>query len=53
MRDLMDMCDFLGYLVKNTCRTKGDTVIVELHLQLKDDLMNYLNFSNGVYCSKV
>lgn len=35
----MDMCDLLGYLVKNTCRTKGDTVIVELHLQLKDDLL--------------
>ncbi|PWA66724.1 Argonaute/Dicer protein, PAZ [Artemisia annua] len=24
VRDLMDMCDLLGYLVKDTCRTKGD-----------------------------
>nr|GEX89613.1 endoribonuclease Dicer homolog 3a isoform X1 [Tanacetum cinerariifolium]GEX93376.1 endoribonuclease Dicer homolog 3a isoform X1 [Tanacetum cinerariifolium] len=39
MRDLMEMCDLLGYLVKDTCRTKGDTVIVELHLQLKDELL--------------
>lgn len=35
----MDMCDLLGYLVKDACRTKGDTVILELHLQLKDDLL--------------
>lgn len=33
MRDLMDMCDLLGYLVKDTCRTKVDTVILELHLR--------------------
>ncbi|PWA42074.1 Argonaute/Dicer protein, PAZ [Artemisia annua] len=39
MRDLMDICDLLGYLVKDTCRTKVDTVILELHLQLKDDLL--------------
>ncbi|PWA49555.1 Argonaute/Dicer protein, PAZ [Artemisia annua] len=38
-RELMEMCDLLGYLIKDTCSTKGDTVIVELHLQLKDELL--------------
>ncbi|KAJ9548492.1 hypothetical protein OSB04_021035 [Centaurea solstitialis] len=40
LRELMEFCDSMGYFVKDACRSKGDGVIAELRLQLKDALLN-------------
>lgn len=39
LRELMELCDSLGYFIKDVCRNKGDKVIIELRLQLKDVLL--------------
>lgn len=39
LRELMELCDSMGYFAKDTCRSKGDTVTAELRLQLKDALL--------------
>ncbi|XP_024966955.1 endoribonuclease Dicer homolog 3a isoform X2 [Cynara cardunculus var. scolymus] len=39
LRELMELCDSMGYFTKDTCRINGDTVIAELRLQLKDALL--------------
>ncbi|XP_059458543.1 endoribonuclease Dicer homolog 3 [Corylus avellana] len=38
-RKLNELCDSLGYFIKEKCIQKGDMVHVELKLQLKDDLL--------------
>ncbi|XP_076918654.1 endoribonuclease Dicer homolog 3-like [Bidens hawaiensis] len=38
-RELMEFCDSKGYFVKDSCRSSGDGVIVELRLQLEDALL--------------
>ncbi|XP_023744994.1 endoribonuclease Dicer homolog 3a isoform X1 [Lactuca sativa] len=39
LRELMELCDSMGYFTKETCRSNGDMVISELRLQLKDALL--------------
>ncbi|KAI3514031.1 hypothetical protein L1887_12347 [Cichorium endivia] len=39
LRELMEFCDSMGYFTKETCKSKGDMVIAELRLQLKDALL--------------
>lgn len=39
LRELMELCDSLGYFIKDVCRNKGDKVVIELRLQLKDVLL--------------
>ncbi|KAH0698362.1 hypothetical protein KY285_015597 [Solanum tuberosum] len=39
LRELIELCDSLGYFWKEHCVVKGDTVNAELRLQLKDDLL--------------
>lgn len=39
LRELMEICDSMGYFIKDMCRSKGDTVIAEIRLQLKDVLL--------------
>lgn len=39
LRELMEFCDSMGYFTKETCKNKGDMVIAELRLQLKDALL--------------
>ncbi|KAL7588569.1 hypothetical protein Lser_V15G38263 [Lactuca serriola] len=39
LRELMELCDSTGYFTKETCQIKGDMVIAELRLQLKDALL--------------
>nr|XP_019070569.1 endoribonuclease Dicer homolog 3a isoform X1 [Solanum lycopersicum] len=38
-RELIELCDSLGYFFKEHCVMKGDTVNAELRLQLIDDLL--------------
>ncbi|XP_043722967.1 endoribonuclease Dicer homolog 3a isoform X4 [Telopea speciosissima] len=39
LRQLHELCDHLGYFIKEMCVTKGDVVHAELRLQLKDVLL--------------
>ncbi|KAL8236785.1 hypothetical protein R6Q59_017866 [Mikania micrantha] len=40
LRELLELCDSKGYFVKDTCREKGDSVMMaELRLQLEDVLL--------------
>ncbi|KAK4365008.1 hypothetical protein RND71_016366 [Anisodus tanguticus] len=39
LRELIELCDSLGYFLKDHCVVKGDTVHAELRLQLKDELL--------------
>ena len=39
LRELNELCDSLGYFIKEKCTKKGETVHAELTLQLKDDLL--------------
>ena len=39
LRELMEFCDSMGYFVKDACSSKGDIVIADLRLQLKDALL--------------
>ncbi|KAJ4951413.1 hypothetical protein NE237_028245 [Protea cynaroides] len=39
LRQLHELCDHLGYFIKENCVTKGDMVHAELRLQLKDVLL--------------
>ncbi|GAB2250760.1 hypothetical protein Droror1_Dr00017010 [Drosera rotundifolia] len=39
LRELNELCDSLGYFVKETLITKGETVHAELRLQLDDSLL--------------
>lgn len=39
LRELIELCDSLGYFLKDHCMVKGDTVHAELRLQLKDELL--------------
>ncbi|KAI3682095.1 hypothetical protein L2E82_50127 [Cichorium intybus] len=39
LRELMELCDSMGYFTKETCESKDDMVITELRLQLKDALL--------------
>ncbi|KAI3514025.1 hypothetical protein L1887_12341 [Cichorium endivia] len=39
LRELMELCDSMGYFTKETCKSKDDMVIAELRLQLKDALL--------------
>ncbi|KAL9677647.1 hypothetical protein QQ045_005880 [Rhodiola kirilowii] len=38
-RELIELCDSLGYFVNETCTRKGDVVHAELRLQLRDVLL--------------
>lgn len=38
-RELIELCDSLGYFVNETCTHKGEVVHAELRLQLKDVLL--------------
>lgn len=39
LRELMELCDSLGYFVKESCISKGQVVHAELRLQLRDVLL--------------
>ncbi|KAH9653048.1 Endoribonuclease Dicer [Citrus sinensis] len=39
LRELIELCDSLGYFVKENCTLKGEMVHAELRLQLKDVLL--------------
>ncbi|KAF8393640.1 hypothetical protein HHK36_021886 [Tetracentron sinense] len=39
VRELNELCDYLGYFIKETCTNKGEMVHTELRLQLKDVLL--------------
>lgn len=39
LRKLNELCDSLGYFIKEKCIKKGDTVHAKLSLQLKDALL--------------
>lgn len=39
LRELIELCDSLGYFIKEKCTKKGETVHAELTLQLKDVLL--------------
>lgn len=39
LRELIELCDSLGYFIKESCTRKGEMVHAELKLQLKDDLL--------------
>ncbi|KAF3659003.1 Endoribonuclease Dicer -like protein 3b [Capsicum annuum] len=39
LRELIELCDSLGYFLKDHCVVKGDSVNAELRLQLKDELL--------------
>ncbi|KAA8546198.1 hypothetical protein F0562_003063 [Nyssa sinensis] len=39
LRELIELCDSLGYFIKENCIKKGEMVHAELRLQLKDVLM--------------
>lgn len=39
LRELIELCDFLGYYFKEHCVNKSDKIHVELRLQLKDELL--------------
>ncbi|KAG9129978.1 hypothetical protein Leryth_007097 [Lithospermum erythrorhizon] len=39
LRELIELCDSLGYFVKDDCTTDGEMVRAELKLQLKDALL--------------
>ncbi|CAL8995994.1 unnamed protein product [Prunus brigantina] len=39
LRELIELCDSLGYFIKETCTKKGETVHVKLTVQLKDVLL--------------
>lgn len=39
-RELNELCDHLGYFIKEKCTTKGETVRAEVTVQLKDVLLS-------------
>nr|XP_043620815.1 endoribonuclease Dicer homolog 3a [Erigeron canadensis] len=39
LRELLELCDSMGYFMKDVCCIKGDNVMAELRLQLKDVLL--------------
>lgn len=39
LRELIELCDSLGYFIKETCIKKGELLHAELRLQLKDVLL--------------
>ncbi|KAL4571164.1 hypothetical protein LXL04_017915 [Taraxacum kok-saghyz] len=39
LRELMELCDSMGYFMKDRCESKGDLVIAEIKLQLKDAML--------------
>lgn len=39
LRELIELCDSLGYFIKEKCVNKGDMVRAELRVQLHDDLL--------------
>ncbi|CAK9137650.1 unnamed protein product [Ilex paraguariensis] len=39
LRELIELCDSLGYFIKETCTLKGDIVHAELRLQLENVLL--------------
>lgn len=39
LRQLVELCDTLGFFMKENCLTKGETVFAELSVQLKDTLL--------------
>lgn len=39
LRELIELCDSLGYFIKETCTKKGETVHAKLTVQLKDVLL--------------
>lgn len=39
LRELNELCDSLGYFIKEKCTQKGEMVHAELRLQLKDALL--------------
>ena len=39
LRELRELCDSLGYFIKETCIKNGEMVHAELRLQLKDVLL--------------
>ncbi|KAK1269817.1 hypothetical protein QJS04_geneDACA022123 [Acorus gramineus] len=39
LRELIELCSWLGYCIKTKCTMKGDKTVAELSVQLKDDLL--------------
>lgn len=39
LRELIELCDSLGYFIKDKCTRKGETFHAELRLQLQDALL--------------
>ncbi|KAK1291521.1 hypothetical protein QJS10_CPB17g02656 [Acorus calamus] len=39
LRELIELCSWLGYCIKTKCTMKGDRTVAELSVQLKDDLL--------------
>lgn len=52
LRKLNELCDSLGYFMKEKCTKKGDMVHVELKLQLKDDLLVGVGYERGRKAAK-
>lgn len=45
LRELILLCDSLGFFIKESCLTRGETVFAELSVQLEDTYFNLFQFS--------
>ena len=49
---MIQLCDSLGYFIKETCTLKGDIVHAELRLQLDDELLVGEGFGQSIKTAK-
>lgn len=52
LRELIELCDSLGYYMKETCTKKGETVHAELTVQLEDVLLVGRGYDQGRKAAK-